>query len=221
MKALILRDFRLIMRNSGDVLNLLIFYFLICFIISFSMPEEAKTSLPLGYSIIILSIILTATLSQEWVFERDLRLGVLQQIYLNSNNYTIILAKILSSFLLFCVPLSIISPFSTLFFGIEEKYLPYIFAGVICTSLIIAIMNTLFSAITIGIRNGGIISLILSIPLYISLIVINIAFANAIEQSAITALINLIMNLGSLFLIIAPLTLFLGNISLSIALEDF
>lgn len=220
MNSLLIRDFRLIWRKPAEILNLLIFYFLLCFIISFSIPEESK-NLMVGYSVIIISLILTFMLSKDWVFERDLRLGILQQIYLNSNNYTIIMAKIASSFLFFCLPISLISPVSCLFFGINEEHLLPILAGTLCTSLIISVLNTFFAAMTIGVRNGGILSVILSIPLYITMVVINISYVSSLADDRYEALQNMLLNSGSMLMITLPMALIFGNISLSIASEDY
>ncbi len=202
--------------------NLLIFNFLICFIVSFSIPEELRNSFTLGYGVILVSMILSCSLSLDWIFERDHRLGILQQIYLNSDNRKIISGKLISNYLFFCLPLALFSPVNGLFFAFDEELIMYLVIGNLCSGLVISAVTVLFSSITAGIRNGGLISTILSLPIYITLIIINLSFASDLSENIdrFMSLQNFLVNCSGLLLITFPITYLLGNIGVSFLAED-
>ncbi|MDX1949795.1 MAG: heme exporter protein CcmB [Rickettsiales bacterium] len=215
MFSIVKRDFILIYKRPSELINILMFFFLMCFILSFSAPDILKENFTLSYSIIIISMILACGLNQDIIFERDLRIGFLTQFFLNIPAYKIILSKIISNFLLFSLPIAIISPISALFFGIKENIFIYLIIGASLSGLVISSINILFASLVAGVRNGGVASAILSLPIYISLIVANFSYAESLVNSEFfQGLANLFSSCLAFLLIIIPIAIFSGKVCL-------
>ncbi len=216
MFSIVKRDFKIVFRHFSELTSILIFYFLICFVIAFSAPDLLKENFIVSYSIIIISMILACSLNQDIIFERDIRIGFLTQFFLNIPTYKIILAKIISNFLLFCFPIALLSPISSLFFGIREENFMFIIIGASLSAMVISAINIMFASLVSGMRNGAVASVILSLPIYISLIVANFAYAESLENSKyFEAIINLSSASFGFLLIIIPIAILSGKITLS------
>jgi ABC-type transport system involved in cytochrome c biogenesis permease component len=79
----------------------------------------------------------------------------------------------------------------------------------------------MIAALTTGIRNGSVISVILSIPLYIPLIIINLSFIESVANADdLITFSTYLINIFGFLLIILPLALFSAKVTIKNAIAD-
>lgn len=218
LKALLRRDFTLIMGKKTEVAQLLIFFTIVNFIFSFTLADISQDrSVEIAVAVILIAQILAMNLAKRWIFQRDYEIKLLQQIYLSqTTSFQLITAKILSNFIIFGLPIALFTPITTVFFNLDTEILPNVILCTAINAFLIATINVMLSAITVGLKNGGIISVILSIPLLIPVIVLISSFLTS-ESPDYEKLASGCLGLGILFFILAILA---GNIGIATAAED-
>ena len=75
----------------------------------------------------------------------------------------------------------------------------------------------MISSITAGLKNGNIINIILSMPLYIPLIVTTLSF---LDDSKDVSYNNFILNILGFALVVIPLSIVMGAAAIKIAAEE-
>jgi heme exporter protein B len=218
MLPLLKREIRNIFKTNLEVLNLLIFFIIVCFIYGFA--TSGNLSLQLSCSVLIVSFMLSSNLSSYNIFNREIETGMLEQLFLKCKTNNIILAKIFSQYICFALPLCLAIPFVSLLFKISPENIWILTGLVIITSFIISIFNVMIAALTAGIRNGSVISVILTIPLYIPLIIINLSFIESVANADdLISFSTYLINIFGFMLIILPLALFSAKVTVRNALN--
>jgi heme exporter protein B len=219
LSTLVIKDIKYCFKRPADIFTPLILFFLINFIFSFSIAD-AEIAKQVGAAIIIASIIICNSGHLSRILEKEHESGLLQQIYIISCSPSLMfLSKIISSLLCYCLPSFIFYPISAVFFNLETELVSKIALALIPLSIIIAILNTLLSAITSGIKNGGMVQIILSIPLYIPAIVIALSYIGdnnfnyEVTSSFLTSIFGYIV-------IIFPVSMILGSMCIKALAED-
>ena len=216
LSTIIKRDLKLIYSNIFEAISPLIFFLIICFIFSFSVLESETLS-RVSNEIILTTIILSLNINQKWIFERDLSNGMLQQIRINCDSLkNFILAKIISNWLCFGLPLAIFSLVGLIFLQNSENLFKSSSVFILAT-LIFSAVNVMISSITAGLKNGNIINIILSMPLYIPLIVTTLSF---LDDSKDVSYNNFILNILGFALVVIPLSIVMGAAAIKIAAEE-
>ncbi len=218
LKSLIKRDFTLIFSNKLEIAQLIIFLAIVNFIFSFSLSQvQNDLKYPICVAVILVNQIISMNLAKRWIFERDYEIGILQQIYLSkASNNSLVLSKVFSNYLLFGLPIAIFAPITVLFFNLETLQTLNIVICVVISGVLISTVNVMLSALTLGVKNGGIISIILSIPLLMPVLILNSAFLLSTNQN----LENLISGSLGLEITFYILALFATKIGVASASSD-
>ncbi len=216
---LVNREIRVIYHRGSEIFNLLMFFLIVSF--TFSFAAGGALSAQVGAAVIIVCFMLASNLSGHSIFERDIESGVLQQLFLRSKSLNnLIFAKIISQYLCFGIPLVLVVPVVSLFFGTaEDKILSLVFV-VVVTSFILSIINVMINGITAGIRSGAIISVIISLPLYIPIIILDISFITNIGTEDAISITSFLKSAGGYALIIIPLSIFAVRHTIRNAVEN-
>jgi heme exporter protein B len=206
LKQLLKRELKLIYNNSFAVFNALVFFVIVAF--SFSFAASGNISLQIATSIIIVCFMLASNLSSGFIFNDDIESGILQQLFIRVGSLNnLVLAKILSQYICFGIPLSFAVPVVSIFFNISFEHIITLMVMVLLTSFLLSVLNVMISGVTAGIKAGSIISVILSIPLYIPIIILNLSFIEA-RAGGEGSLSSFAANIFAFALIIIPLALF-------------
>lgn len=220
MLALIARNLKKQFLRPETMLNPLIFFILVCFIYSFGQSQEVRDNQLNSLSVMLVSVILAYCIAITYIFEEDFNNGTLQMIFLNSQNKSsIILAKIVSNIISYGFAFAFICPLSSVFFKIQASILLEISCSIILVTVVLSMVSVMIAALIIGLKNGGLIATIISIPLFLPVIILSLGFyENLINGSA--SLENFTKNILALTLIYLPLSLFSGAYCIKISAEE-
>jgi heme exporter protein B len=222
MFTLIKRDLKIAFRSLYSVLAVLAFFLIVTFIFAFALSTDdilLKNAFP---AIIFINAIMASILTIPDLIRRDYETKILEQIYLQSTSMQkIICSKILSHWISTGLILAIFSGLISFISGRDSQFSYQIFIAILFASPVISIIAVLTSTITLGVRSGGIIASIISIPLYIPLILFSIS--NILDVSDEVGAFQFLVsftNIAALFLFLCPLAILVGGYSLKLAIED-
>lgn len=203
---MIRRDLKLAARNKASLANPLLFFILVTSLFPLGIGANSNLLATAGPGIIWIAALLAALLSIENVFRSDLEDGTLEQYILGPHPVSILaLAKIMAHWLTTGLPLLCISPLLGIYLGLPEDGIKVLFLTLLAGTPILSLIGAVGAALTIGLRDGGMILSLLILPLYIPLLIFaTSAVDSAVAGLSVTSHLSLITALLALSTSLAP-----------------
>jgi heme exporter protein B len=217
--AIISRDSKLAFNNIGQFFNPIIFFFIAISIFAISFSNiEADNLLSYQLSVIWFCLIFSIIVSINNFLRDDFLDGTLEQIIVNNSSFEIvILAKIISNWLIYCLPLIIFIPLAAIILGIKQiAWLDLILLAVIVT-LLINLIGCFCASLTMACNKNESLLTILILPLIIPILI----FANSafIDYGSVNFTNSLIF-LGLIFAFLSPILVFATAFCIKISIQD-
>ena len=220
MFYLVARDLKKQFLNIHFLLSPLVFLLICSFIFGFALPDEVKENNFNGFCVIVSSCLLAFCLIINFIFEEDHKSGMLEIIFLNcSNKAQLIYSKILSCFLANSLGFVMVTPLLAVMFNIDMQNTPYLCLVVLCTCFLFSFISVMIASLMIGLKNGGILGSILTLPLFIPLLIINLSFLYTISEGNFDIL-SYLQNIAALCLIYAPLSVISAHYAVKSSMEE-
>lgn len=185
---LLWREIVLAWRRKSEVLSMLAFFVIIATLFPLGLDPEPRLLRNIAPGVVWVSALLASMLGSGRLFTSDYADGTLDQMLITPQPVVAIVAgKVLSQFLLTGLPLVLISPLLALQLG-----LPLNEMGVLAVSLLIGLpvlnlIGAFGSALTLGLRGGGLAVALIVLPLCIPVLVFGAA-GNVLLVGAVLAL---------------------------------
>jgi heme exporter protein B len=213
--TIISRDLKLAFKKGGGTLNLLAFFVISAALFPFGIGSESAVLSDVGSGIIWVCALFSSMLSVPGIFDEDYEDGSLAGMLLQGLlPESIILAKIISNWLISSLPLIIITPFLATLFHIENKALLLV-VTLLAGTPTLCIIGTVGAALTLGLKRGGGLLGIIVLPLYIPVLIFGVG---AIEADG-TFTPNILFLLG-LLLLMLPVGVVAAAGAVTMAVEE-
>lgn len=185
MFSLIRREFMLAGRNKAEILNPLVFLLMVIALFPLAVGPEPNLLSRIAPGIVWVAVLLAAMLGIERLFRDDYQDGTLELLVLSPQPLGFLaLAKILSHWLLSCLPILLLSPVFALFLHMDgSSYWALVSTLLVGTPLISAV-GAIGAALTVSLQRSGVLVSILILPLFIPVLI----FATAAIDAASMAL---------------------------------
>lgn len=220
MINLIKRDLKKNFSNIHFLASPLAFLVICSFIFGFSLPDEIRENQFNGYSIILASCLLAFCLITTTIFEEDHKSGILQLLYMNcGEKFKLIAAKIISVFLSYSIGFVLVTPLLGMMFNIELNNIVYLSLIILLTCLLFSFISIMIAGIILGLKNGGVLSSILILPIFIPVLIIDLGFFKEIMDGDFE-IIGYLQSIFGLSLIYAPLSFIIGVYGVRSVLEE-
>ncbi|MBW8190777.1 heme exporter protein CcmB [Neiella marina] len=178
------RETLLVMRKKSDVLNPLVFYLLVISLFPLGVGPAPETLARIAPGVIWVAVLLSVMLSLERLFRDDYRDGSLEQLLLSPHvGAGLILAKILSHWLMVCVPILILSPLAALLMGVSPPALVAMMLSLLVATPALSMIGAVGSALTVGVGRSGVLLSLLILPLFIPVLIFATAAIDAAAMS--------------------------------------
>ena len=204
--VLLQRDLILAFRNRYELVNPLLFFIMVIVLFPLALGSDKELLSQLTPGIIWVTALLASTLSLDTIFRSDFEDGSIEQITLA--NYPLILlvsAKILAHWLVTGVPLIIIALFTGFFLSLSSAALFALFITLLIGTPILSLIGSIAVALTIGLRGGMLLSLLI-LPLYMPVLIFSmLAVNNASDGLSIAAELYFLSGILVLALTLAPI----------------
>lgn len=212
------RDLRLALRQLSDASLVVMFFVLCAALFPFAVGPEPNLLARIAPGVIAVSAMLSVLLSLERLFLADYEDGNLELLVLSPAPLeVIVLAKVLAHWCTTGLPLIFAAPLIALLYDMPADGLPVMLAALALATPSLSLIGAIGAALTLGARRGGVLILLLVLPLCISVLIFTVAAIDA-------ALVGLAAKphlsiLGALLLAALPLAPWASAAALRLAME--
>ena len=205
--SIMARDLRLIRRRPGQLLQILGFFVIVTVLFPLGYSPELSKLRGIAPGVLWVGALLASLLALESLFRDDAEDGTLEQWLLSGQPLAaLMLAKTATHWLLTGLPLTVLSPFLAVTLGVSMTAAPGIMLAIGMGTLALSLIGSIAAGLTLGLRRGGVLLSLLSLPLAVPVLVFGArATELVIVGESPTAALYLLASLVVLAITLAPL----------------
>ena len=159
-------------RRRADVLATFFFFVLVVSLFPLGIGPEKETLRIIAPGVLWVAALLASMLSLGRLFGNDYQDGSLEQILLTPQpHYLVVLAKILSHWVISELPLVIVAPLLGVQFGLSENTLGVVALSLLLGTPVLSLIGAIGAALTLGLRAANVLVALLVLPLYIPVLI--------------------------------------------------
>lgn len=170
--TIIRHEILLTLRQAHAWLTPLLFFVIVVCLFPLALGPDSTFLNKVAPGIIWIAVLLAILLSIGNLFRHDAQEGYLDLLILSRHPLTLlVLCKILSHWLTYCLPLILISPLLGLFLNLtpHEEYALVI--SLLLGTPVLSLLGAIGAALIVGIRGNGLLLPVLIMPLYIPVLI--------------------------------------------------
>ena len=173
---MIQRDLKLAMRRQAEILTVIFFFVITITLFPMSLQpaseQEALLVRQIAPTIVWVAALLATMLSLPQLFAADYIDGTLEQMLLIPQPLAlIVLGKMIAHWIVSGLPLVILSPVLSMQLGLNWTEQFILCASLLLGSPALSFIGAVGAALTLGLRNGGILVSLLILPLYVPVLI--------------------------------------------------
>ncbi len=218
LAAVIRRDLLLALRQRGDVLNVLLFFFVVVTMVPLGVGPDVNVLRMIGPGTVWVAALLASIVSLARLFAQDHADGSLEQMLLSGQPAAVfVVGKIVAHWLVTGAPITIAAAPIALMFDLGGAPTATLVASLALGTPTLSLLGAVGAALTLGLRGGGVLVTLLVLPLTVPVLIFG---AGAVESvaSGVPAAANLLL-LGGISLGAAALAPWAIVAALRISLE--
>ena len=205
--TLLRRDLLLAFRRPAEIANPLLFFIIVVTLFPLGIGPEPNTLQTIAPGVIWVAALLASMLSLDGMFRTDFDDGALEQILLSPHPLSVlVLAKIIAHWMVSGLPLILLSPLLGMFMNLTSESIVALVLTLSLGTPVLSLIGSIGTALTVGLRKGGVLLSLLVLPLYIPVLIFA---ASAVEVAGvgfpIAAQLSFLGALLALALTLAPL----------------
>jgi len=200
------RDLILAFRDKTDFINSLIFFIIVITLFPLTFGTKSTIVNEIIPGMIWISALLATCLSLETIFRSDFEDGSIEQLTLSRYPLTLLVsAKIFAHWITFSIPLIIISLLMGILLSLSNEVIMALFITLILGTPILSLLGSVMVALTIGLRGGMLLNLLI-LPLSMPVLIFStVAIQNAALNQSIIAETYFLAGILVLAITLAPL----------------
>lgn len=201
------RDLRLAVRRPGQLVQPLAFFAVVTLLFPLGYTPELDKLRAIAPGVLWVGALLASLLALESLFREDAADGTLEQMIICGQPLVALLAaKTLAHWLLTGLPLTLMAPILGTVLGVPSSAMPGILSSLALGSVILSMIGAVGAGLTLGVRRGGVLLSLLTLPLAVPVIVFGArATELAIAGESLTGPLYLLGALAVLGVTLAPL----------------
>lgn len=200
------RDLLLAYRRKGDLLNPLLFFVMVLALFPLGVSPASDFLSKLAPGVLWVAALLAALLSLDNLFRSDYEDGTLEQLLLSAEStYPIALAKAFAHWLTTGLPLALLAPLLAVMLFLPSQAIPTLVLSLLIGTPTLSFIGAIASALTVGLKKGGVLISLLVIPLYIPVLIFGAsAVQNAAQNLPVQAYLAILGAMLALSIVLAP-----------------
>jgi heme exporter protein B len=177
--AVVRRDLLLALRRKSEVLTTLFFFVIVVSLFPLGIGPEMSLLRKIAPGVLWVAALLATMLSLNRLFSADYADGTLEQMTLSPVPLGLLVgAKILAHWLVAGLPLVLLAPILGLQFDLDARALLVLMVSLLFGTPLLSLVGAIGAALTLGVRGGGVLVSLLTLPLYIPALIFG---AGAVE----------------------------------------
>lgn len=178
--GIVARDLRLALRQRSDASLVVLFFVLCAALFPFAVGPEPNLLARIAPGIIAVAAMLSVLLSLERLFLADYEDGNLELMALSAVPLEfVVLAKVLAHWATTGLPLIVAAPVIALLYDMPAAGLPTMLLALSLATPSLSMVGAIGAALTLGARRGGVLILLLVLPLCISVLIFAVSAIDA------------------------------------------
>ena len=170
--AALKRDLLLVFRHRNDIINPLAFFLMVAVLFPLGVSPDPAFLSEVASGVIWVAALLACLLSVDGIFRSDYEDGSLEQMLVSPEPLLVlVMAKVLSHWLVSGFCLAIISPLVAMMFFLPEQGYPALILSLLLGTPTLSLMGAIGAGLTVGLRRGGVLISLLVLPLYIPVLI--------------------------------------------------
>jgi heme exporter protein B len=213
------RELTAAQRSAQEALNPLVFLFLAVTLFALGVGVEPGVLGGYAPGIVWVLVLLSNLLALESLFRRDHDDGTLEQLVLLARpQFLALLAKVAAQWCVSGLPMAVLAPLAALLLHVPAHAVPVIMLTLLVGSPALTLFGAVGAALTVGLRRGGVLLALLTLPLYVPTLIFGAGAASlAVAGADVSAQIYMLMAISMLSVTVAP---FAVQAALRISLEQ-
>jgi heme exporter protein B len=170
--TVIRRDLMLAARRRGDWLTSQFFFVMVASMFPLGIGPDPVTLKMIGPGVVWVSALLASLLSLPRLLAEDYRDGSLEQMLLAPQPPVLLaLGKSLAHWLIYGIPLLIISPILGIQFALPADAIAILMLSLLIGTPILSLLGSVGAGLTLGLRGSGVLLTLLILPLYVPVLI--------------------------------------------------
>lgn len=204
--TVIRRDLLLAARRRGDWLTSQFFFVMVVSMFPLGIGPDPVTLKMIGPGVVWVSALLASLLSLPRLLAEDYRDGSLEQMLLSPQPPVLLaLGKALAHWLIYGIPLLIISPILGVQFALPAEAILILVLSLLIGTPILSLLGSVGAALTLGLRGSGVLLTLLILPLYVPVLIFGAGAVDAtLAGTGAEAHLSLLGAILVLSLMVAP-----------------
>lgn len=207
--AVFKRDVIAAFRQSGEMLNPVVFFLMVVTMMPLGISPDSKTLASLAPGLLWVIALLASMLSLDSLFRSDFDDGSLEQMILSPQPlYFLVLAKTLAHWVTTGLPLTIAAPLLGVMLSLPASGFIPLMLSLLMGSLVLSLIGAIGAALTVSLRKGGLLLSLIILPLTVPVLIFG---ASAVRLSVEgLEVVNMFAILGAFCasaLVLAPLAI--------------
>ena len=179
LSAVVRRDLLVALRRKSEVLTSLFFFVIVASLFPLGIGSEMDLLRKIAPGVLWVAALLAAMLSLNRLFANDYADGTLEQMALSPVPLGLLVTgKILAHWFVAGLPLVLIAPMLGLQYDLSPRALMVLVISLLLGTPLLSLIGAIGAALTLGVRGGGVLVSLLTLPLYIPALIFG---AGAVE----------------------------------------
>ncbi len=202
------RDLLLSLRRRSEFSNPLFFYVIVVSLFPLAISPAPKTLQMIAPGVIWVAALLATLLALEHLFRSDYDDGSLEQLVLSPHPLAaLVFAKVVAHWLVTGLPLLLLTPMLAMFLHLSAQQTSILLLTLFLGTPTLSLLGAVGAALTVGLRNRGLLLALLILPLYIPVLIFAVAsVVNAGVGVVVTGQLAVLGALCVLALCLTPVT---------------
>jgi len=214
MKALILHDLKLTLRQGADSAAALVFFLIAGSLFAFAVGPSPAVLARIAAGVVWVCALLAALLPLDRVFAPDFEDGTLDLLLLSGlPAYEVALAKSIVHWLTSGLPLLLAAPVLAIMLRLPEGQMAVLLASLVAGTMIFSLLGVFSAAVTLGARRASVLMPVITLPLMIPALIFGSSVAGSPHPAAAFYM------LGAIFAAALPLAPLGAGLALRAAAE--
>ncbi|NVK26195.1 MAG: heme exporter protein CcmB [Gammaproteobacteria bacterium] len=208
-KSIVKREFSLAWQKPAQIIQPVVFFLIVVTLFPLGISPSPKTLQLIGPGVIWIAALLSIMLSVEGLFRQDFHEGHIEAWLLSTVPMPlIIIAKLLSAWVISCGMLIVFSPLLAMLMNIAPEVIPALMLSLLIGTPILLFIGAIGNALTVSLNQGGVLLSLIVLPLYIPVLI----FATAMLEAASVNMsyvgqMSVLLSLLLLSFVMAPLAI--------------
>ncbi|MCB1669835.1 MAG: heme exporter protein CcmB [Gammaproteobacteria bacterium] len=170
--ATLKRDLLVAFKRRNDLLNPLMFFFIVVSLFPIGITPEREALAEIAVGVLWVCALLASLLSLDNLYRSDFEDGSLELLILSPHSlYFMVLAKILSHWLVSGVPLVLLSPILGYMLALPEEAYPTMIITLILGTPVLSLLGSIGVALTVSLGSRGLILAMIILPMSVPVLI--------------------------------------------------